>query len=312
MSIAEEIEKAQNDFLASKIHRSRARSIYPSRIEDVCDRRQFYYLTAGELAAETSIDLQAIFEEGNDQEPGVRRYLSELGFEIIRAQAAEFDPKYNLSGKIDGILEKNGERYLAEIKTVSDYAFDKLKTVKDFDEGYYKKWMGQIQIYLFLWSMEKGLFILKKKSAKRIRVIEVPLDYERAEGLLQKAERINDAFKANTPPDFLKNNPPECKKCAFFGTVCNPPLNFGDGIVNIEDEELEKNLARRDELAPMASEFNRLDKEAKDRLREIPHAVVGNFEVIGKEGQRAYKATEAKIVKTWSCKIEKIDSKTEE
>ena len=311
MSIAEEIEKAQDQFLASKIHRSRAKSIYPSRIEDVCDRRQFLYLTCGELAQEVTIDLQAIFEEGNDQEPGVRRYMSTLGFEVVQAQAAEFDPKYNLSGKIDGMLEKDGKRYLCEIKTVSDYAWDKLKTAEDFDEGYYKKWLGQMMIYLFLWSMEKGIFILKKKSAKRIRVIEVSLDYEYAESLLKKAERINAAFKANTPPDFLKNNPVECRRCAFFGTSCNPPLDFGKGIVNIEDEELAKKLSRREELIPTRSEYDALDKEVKERLKEIPDGICGAFHIIGKEGQRAYKATEAKIVKTWSTKIERIEQKTE-
>lgn len=306
MSIATDIAIAQESYLKAKIHGGRWKSIRASGIADPCLRRIFYYLTVGELAKEPNIELQAIFEEGHDQEPTVRRYLSELGFEIIRSQMTESWPEYNISGSIDGILERDQIRYICEIKTVSDNAFEKLKTIEDFDEGYYKKWFGQIQLYMLLFNIDRGLFILKKKSAKFIRVIEVSLDYSFAESLLKKAEIVNGSLKTNEPPSYLANNPVECKRCPFFSTVCTPPMDYGDRIVDIDDPELSKKLQRRYELDEARKEFEVLDKELKTRFREIPDLICGDFHVVGKERVVKYQAKEASESKQWIMKIEKI------
>lgn len=299
------IEQAQENWLQDKIHRSRWKSIRASGIDDICNRRLFYYLTVGELAEELTTDLVAIFQEGNEQEPAVRRLLSELGYEIKKAGANETWDKYGISGSIDGTLDYNGNKYLIEIKTVSEFAWQKLHIADDFDEGYYKKWKGQMMLYLLLFNYDKGLWILKRKQAKQVRVIEVNLDYEYAEGLLKKAELVNEAFKKNEAPDYLKNNPVECKRCPFFGKVCNPPLEFGEMAV-IEDSELEKKLTRRDELVELKSEYNALDKEVKERFKEIPAAICGNFSISGKAGVMKLKARESQEVATWKTKIEKI------
>jgi CRISPR/Cas system-associated exonuclease Cas4 (RecB family) len=306
MTIKESIETAQQKFIESKIKRTRHQSIRASAIGDICERRLFLNLTSGELANDVTPELQAIFSEGSDQEVATRRYLSELGFEIIQAGSTEQWKDFNISGSIDGIVKFGEEKFIVEIKTVSEYAWEKLHKPDDFNEGFYARYLAQINLYMLLYNYEHGVFILKRKQAKMIRIIPIDLDYSFAESLLKKAERVNEAFKKNEAPDFLKNNPVECRRCPYFGSCCAPPMDFGDAIINIEDNELEGKLKRRDELSPMASEYEKLDKEAKDRLREIPHAIVGDFEVIGKEGIRKYKAAEAREVKTWTTKIEKI------
>lgn len=301
------IEEAQEKFLQEKIFRSRWKSIRASGIDDPCNRRLFYYLTCGELADEITTSLVSIFEEGKDQEPVVRRFLSELGFEVKKAGFSENWAEYNISGQVDGVLEYEGTRYVVEIKTCSDTAWDTLNTPEDFlDSKWYRKWFGQMQIYLLLFGLDKGLFILKKKTAKVIRVIEVKLDYAYAERLLKKAELVNTAFKSNEAPEFLASNPAECKACPFFGKVCNPPLDFGAGTQNIEDPELVKKLARRDELAASRSEYEKLDKEVKERLRDIPQAICGDYHIEGKAGVINYKAQEARTISTWKVKIERI------
>lgn len=307
-NIASAIDAAQEKFLQEKITRSRWRSIRASGIDDPCNRRLFYYLTCGELADDIDTGLAAIFEEGKDQEPGVRRYLSELGFEIKKAGVTESYAAHNISGSIDGVLEWNGQRYVAEIKTVSDYAWESVYGIEDMKDGYYRKWYGQMQVYLLIFGYEKGLFFLKKKSAKQIRVIEIALDYEYAEKLLQKAEAVNGAIKTNTPPAFIQN-PTECRRCPFFAKTCNPPLEFGDGIVNIEDEELAKKLLERDSVSAARSRYEKLDKEIKSRFREIPNAICGDFHISGKETIVKYEAKEASEQKKWNMKIEKLDAK---
>lgn len=303
--ISSAIEEAQRKYLEEKITRGRWRSLRASGIDDPCNRRLFYYLTCGELADEITPQLAAIFEEGKDQEPGVRRWLSELGFEIKKTGATEYWPEHNLSGKVDGVLAWNGRKYIAEIKTVSDYAWDSIYSAEDMREGYYKKWLGQMQIYLLLFAYEWGLFLLKRKSAKQIRAIEVPLDYEYAENLLKKAEAVNRAIKTNEPPPFIQN-PVECRKCPFFAKVCNPPMEFGDGIVNIEDLELASKLEKREELASAKGEYERLDKEIKTRFREIPNAICGDYHITGEERVVKYKAQPARELKQWIVKVEKL------
>lgn len=305
--IAQAIEEAQGKYLSEKIFRSRWKTIRASGIDDPCNRRLYYYMTCGELANDVTTDLAAIFEEGKDQEPGVRRYLSELGFEVLKAQSTESWDHFNISGSVDGIIEYQGQRYVAEIKTVSEGAWDKLHTSEDFlASKWYRKWYGQMQVYLLLFGLERGLFILKRKQAKQVRVIEIGIEFEYADGLLKKASTVNQAIKDGVEPDFLHGNPAECKACPFFGKVCNPPLDFGEGTQNIEDTELSHKLARREELAAARSEYEKIDKEVKERVKDIPHAVCGDFEITGKAGVMKFKAQEAREVKTWKVSIERI------
>jgi len=312
ISIKTAIENMQENWLEGKKWRGRWKSVRASGIDDPCNRRLYYYMTCGELAEEFNTELIAIFNEGIDQEPGVRRFLSELGFEVKKASFTESMERYNISGSIDGTIEYGGNRYIVEIKTVSEYAWKSLQTIEDFTEGYYRKWFGQLQTYMLMMNYDKGVFILKRKQAKQVRIIEVDLDYGYAEGLLNKAETVNKAIQAETPPDFLKSNPVECRRCPFFEKVCNPPLDFSGSFQNIEDIELEKKLERREELSTGRSEYEKLDKAVKERVRDIPFAICGNFSIIGKESTVERKATEAKTIKVWKTKIEVIDNKADE
>jgi CRISPR/Cas system-associated exonuclease Cas4 (RecB family) len=300
------IEEAQNKYLQEQIHRSRWNSIRASGIGDVCNRRIYYYLQCGELADEITPELAAIFGEGADQEADVRRFLSTLGFEVMKAGFTEQWREFNISGSVDGTLEHNGKRYIVEIKTVSEFAWEKLQTAQDFNEGFYQKWYAQIQLYMLLFNHDKGVFILKRKQAKQLRIIEIDLDYSYAESLLKKAEIVNKAVKENTPPEFIKN-PIECKKCPFFGKVCNPSLDFGDAIVQIEDEVISEKLRIREELKPVASQYEKIDKEIKERFKEIPDAICGDFHISGKSSVIKYKPQEAREVTVWKAKIERIN-----
>lgn len=297
-TLKEKIEGAATEYLKSKLYSDRWTNVRASGIGDDCVRRLFYRLT--ETVISDDLERQAYFCEGNDQEPGVKRYLSELGFEVL---TPELTARWQgISCKPDGIIDGR----LIEIKTVSENAWDSLNEPKDFLESrYHKNWYAQIQMGMLLFDREHGLFILKRKAAKQIKVIEIDLDYTYAEGLLKKAEAVNEAVKKNEPPDYLQNNPVECKRCPFFGKTCNPPLDFGRTAV-IDDDELERKLNIREELSGAKAEYDKLDKEVKERLREIPAAICGDYAITGKEGVRKYAEQKAREVKTWQTKIERI------
>ena len=282
LSLVQQIEVTQQKYLQEKISGGRWSNLRASGIDDICNRRLFYYMTAGEMATPFSIETQAKFEEGKEQEIITRRLLSELGIEISKPTFVE--RWSGISVLPDGVISNNGDRFLIEIKSVNDNYWDKLQTKEDFlTDKFAKKWYGQLQIGMVLLNFEKGLFILKKKTAKLIRPIEIALDYAYAETLLKKAELVNKAIKDNIPPDFLANNPAECKACPFFAKVCNPPMDYGDTIVDIQDTEIEDMLKRRAEIEPLAKEFKKLDEETKGRFRDLKEAFCGNFHITVKD-----------------------------
>jgi len=308
LSLAEAVAIAQDKHLLSKVSRSSWRSIRASGIDDPCARRIYYYRTCGELDDSFGPDKIALFEEGRDQEPVVRRYLSELGFEVKKAGITEYWEKFGISGQIDGVISYDGQDYLVEIKTLGDAAWESIKTIEDLRDGgkWFRKWYGQMQIYLLLCGYEKGFFVFKKKTAKLIRLLEITLDYDYAEQLLKRAEVVNIALEKSEPPDFLANNPIECRRCPFFGKVCNPPMDYGQTVPVVEDSDLERKLERREILKAAFKEYEQLDKDVKGDFREIPKAVCGDFVITGSKQIRSIAAKPASTQEVWITKIERL------
>ena len=54
---------------------------------------------------------------------------------------------------------------------------------------------------MYYFAKEKGFFALTNKLTGETKFIEMPFDYEYAESLLQKAERIYKALDEEAPPD---------------------------------------------------------------------------------------------------------------
>ena len=121
-TLKERIEGAHTKWLKSKLYSDRWANVRASGIGDICVRRLFYRLT--ETVLSDDLERQAYFAEGNDQEPGVKRYLSELGFEILTPELTQ--RWAGISCKPDGVLEGR----LVEIKTVSENAWTNLNEPK--------------------------------------------------------------------------------------------------------------------------------------------------------------------------------------
>ncbi len=256
---ADAIHAAHSKWLTDKSYSGRWKSNRASGLDDVCTRRIYLYRTAGELVPPPDPDLQAVFTEGQIQEPSVRRHLSELGFEIKKAGYAADWYALQISGEIDGIISKNGIDLVAEVKTVSDTAWRSLKTAEDLmnDRGWYRKWYGQMQIYLLLLEKSAGLFVLKRKQAFQLRIIPIALDYGYAESLLKKAEAVNAAM----------DNAAECAKCPFFQRVCNPPINMGEGLRVVQDAQLEEDFKRMATLEEASAEYKEIETRVKERFK---------------------------------------------
>ncbi len=159
---------------------------------------------------------------------------------------------------------------------------------------------------MVLHGIEDAIFILKSKEAKKIRIVPVKLDYDYAESLLKKAEAVRDAVVKHEPPDFLKDNIVECKRCPFFQKLCNPPMDYGEVIPNVEDEELNAKVKEHELLHPSAIRYNALHKEIAESFDGIREAICGDFIIKSKLGVRHMKAQEERDVETVTVKIEKL------
>jgi hypothetical protein len=252
---------------------ARAMNLRASSAGHPCDRFLYYERTENERRAPPSEERQAIFDLGNEVENYVLRELELAGVGVVERGRPFADSRLQLSGRIDASLRLPGwPRALpAEIKGLNPYTAGKVLTLADIRDsrtywlrGYY----AQQQAYLYLSSEELGLFVLFDKSRGSIRVLECPLDYDYAEGLLLKAERVRDAVALGEAPERVRD-PAPCERCDF-AHVCLPPRTYA-GVRLLSDEdaaEVSALLERRAATEAAAGEHEEVDEALKGLLPE--------------------------------------------
>ena len=261
---------------------ARWKSMRASGLDDPCERRLYLWRTAGEQAAEPSDDLQAIFGEGRLHEAQVARLLDDLGWRLHREQRE--GETFGVSGHVEGYVDTgDGQHLLCEIKSASGYAFPRLHSEADLREArgsiaYTRRWYGQCQIYMLQEGQPEMILLVKSKQTGQVRPIPITLDYDYAERLLQKAERVEYAVARSEPPAFIEDAA-ECRRCAFFGRVCNPPTSAGEGARVIADSALIEAAAEWRETHDAADRFDAADKALKDACRNAPISIVGDLTV---------------------------------
>ena len=159
-----------------------------------CLRQGVYERTRWSEKQLPDIKLQAIFEEGKEQERLVLKILAELGIELYEQQGCGEWEKYNITWHLDGCIRDGNDSIPVEIKSMNPNVFAQIKTLEDFKK---KPWttayLAQIQVYMLGKNVDRGLFILKDKSNSSLRQINVTLDYELAEHCIKACEQINES-----------------------------------------------------------------------------------------------------------------------
>jgi hypothetical protein len=277
-----------------------------------------------------SESLIARMEVGTQQENLAAAKLLTYGVRIVEQQQRfEHRDKAGrliLRGQIDGKVEHEGKRIPFDYKTVNPMIFPRMNTVEDFlGHPFFSKYPKQLWTYELMNNIELGFLWLDNLMGEW-KFIEVPFDYDGMEQVLKQCEAAVDAIEmvgAGIPetealPPYHKD-PSVCLKCWARGRVCNPPFFGSEGMQLIQDPELEQKLKRRAELDPMAVEYDRLDKDLKEVLKEAmkPEQVfiIGNWMVKAEEKKRSYKAQPAKPASTTTYlgfEIEEIKEKETE
>lgn len=267
---------------AKRIKQWPVRSNRASNLGHPCERFLVYERTRWQEKVLHDVTLQFIFDEGNIHEAAVIRELQDAGFQIIEQQRAFEWKKYEITGHVDAKIKDNGSFIPIEIKSMSDWAWKAVNDLSDMYKSkavYMRQYPAQMTLYLLMDEKEEGAFILKNKTNGLLKQIPVKLDYEYGEALIQKAERINAHLKGETLPDRIEFSVGACEWCAY-SHICLPEHKHEGSIIN--DPELEAKLDRRGALKTMKDEYDDLDKEIREAVREKPELVVGNWILKGK------------------------------
>lgn len=246
--------------------------------------------------------LQMIFDLGNDIEDRVMRDLREAGLAVIEQQRSFSWPEHKITGHIDGKVQIDRNVYPIEVKSMSPFAFERTNSVQDMLRSkyhYMRSYPAQMTLYLLMDNKEIGYFITKNKVNGQMKEIQVGLDFDLGEELLQKADEINAHVEARTVPEPIEWEDSICSECAYLH-ICTPD-RIGKTVEIIDDTELLELLSRREALAPGHKEYEEIDRELKEAVRERDKILVGNYLITGKwqeRGEYTVKAT-----KFWQSKI---------
>lgn len=282
--------------LAAHFERSRSTpaphpTVYASARRE-CDRRMYYELTMPDAQQPPTTELLAKFDRANQRERDLSILLQRAGreadpsFTVVEQQRrAVIDGRNGrpvITGKVDLFLKfANGISVPAEIKTYSQYISDRLKSADDLVENKYtRSSVYQLLAYLFATAQPIGLFIIDRAGMPLLLPLVLFHHLDRCEAFVSQAERVVAAVDAKVPPPYI-DDAEECGRCPFFGSTCNPPLNYPGARV-LTDPELEALLDRRESLRRAGEEYERIDRDVKAKLRGVELGVAGAYAITGK------------------------------
>lgn len=255
-----------------------------------CERRTVYHRTIPEAARKIEPELASIFAEGDMHARDVHRELLELGFELVEGERNFRDEGLQITGSIDGRIllgsisgDARPRRVPVEIKSTAGDAPTTEGEWRASESWLLRRYYAQVQTYCYLTSEPEALGLFKDKITGLWTVTPVTLDYEYAETLLKRAERIRDAIAAGVLPERLASRS-ECKTCPFFDT-CLPGDAEVDPLLLAEDEGLASQIDRILALDEARREFEKTDKAVKERfkLTKGERFAVGSFLVTKKK-----------------------------
>lgn len=285
----------------SKIKLYPCNNLRASNVGHPCERYLYLSIKNWEdkkLHTETT---QCIFDLGNQIEEYVIQTLKDAGFEVItptvRAWKVE---KPLITGREDlRIKLEDGQFYPVEVKGLAPQEWDKLNSVQDFlnSKRYYVRgYPAQLYIYMYQFGKEKGYFALCNKLTGEIKLIEVPFDYEYAEKILQKAERIYKCLEKNELPPSC-DDISVCEYCDL-AHVCTANIKRVETDVDTTGE-LDELIDKKQELAPAYREYSEINDKIKkvvgEREKVLSNKYLFERKVIHKEGYTVSPRDEVRI-----------------
>lgn len=285
----------------SKIKLYPCNNLRASNVGHPCERYLYLSIKNWEdkkLHTETT---QCIFDLGNKIEEYVIQTLKDAGFEVITPtiRAWKVD-KPLITGREDlRIKLEDGQFYPVEVKGLAPQEWEKLNTVQDFlnSKRYYiRAYPAQLYIYMYQFEKTKGYFALCNKLTGEIKLIEVPFDYDYAEKILQKAERIYKCLEKGELPVSC-DDISVCEYCDL-AHVCTANIKRVEADIDTTGE-LDELIDKKQELAPSYREYNEINDKIKkavgEREKVLSNKYIFERKVIHKNGYTVEPRDEIRI-----------------
>lgn len=272
-----------NDAKQRKIKQYPVNSNRASDLGHPCVRYHVLNRTRWQERSLHTTDLQLIFDLGSEIEQITLKDLAEAGVVVFEQQRAFEWKEYQITGHVDGfiLLNNSGPACPLEIKSMSPFVWQAVNTVDDMKRGkypYLRKYPTQLNLYMLMKGIEKGVFLLKNKVSGAYKEIWMDLDYQLGEETLQRAESINKHVTDGTLPNPI-NDPVWCDNCPF-AHICLPDQIGKE--VEIDTTELSALLDRLDTLKLFAREYDETNDEVKTMVRGREKILAGDWFVTGK------------------------------
>ena len=308
MLTAEYISNAVSDFVKSEIKVYPCEHLRASNVGHPCERYLYLLIRSWEELQPHDEGLQNIFDLGNSIEAYTIKKLRDSGLEVITPTQRSWKVENPLiTGREDIRIKdpETGELFPAEIKGLSPNEWERLNTVEDFYNSrryYVRGYPSQLLVYMYKFEKERGFFVLTNKLTGELKIIEVPFDWERADELLKKAERIYAALadsSGNTIPEAC-DDLSVCEKCQMRH-VCTAAHDRTE--TEIDDGELEEIIDRKNELAPAYREYNEVNDQIKKMVGDRDKVISGKYVVSTKTINKAEYIVPARVERRISIKM---------
>lgn len=271
-------------FVQSEIKVYPCEHLRASNIGHPCERYLYLLIKHWDEVKPHDEGLQNIFDFGNSVEAYTIQKLKDAGLEVITpAQRSWKVLNPLITGREDIRIKdpETGQLYPAEIKGLSPMEWERLNSIDDFytSKRYYVRgYPAQLMVYCWKFEKEIGFFVLTNKLTGEIKIIDVPFDWQRADALLKKGERIYKALETDTPPDSC-DDISVCESCGLRH-ICTAAIDRAE--MEIDDGELEAAIDRKNELSPAYREYQEIGERIKRIVGEREKVLAGQYVVMTK------------------------------
>ncbi|MEG2152229.1 MAG: hypothetical protein RRZ71_03100 [Clostridia bacterium] len=266
MISAASISNAIRNEVESRITVYPCNNLRASNIGHPCERYLYLLIKHWDKQEPHDYGLQNIFDLGNAIEAYTIDKLKAAGFEVITPTQRSWKVEHPLITGREDIRIKDpdtGELFPTEIKGLSPFEWVKLNSVDDFynsKKHYVRAYPSQLLVYCWKFEKEKGFFVLTNKLTGEIKVIEVPFDWDRADAMLKKGERVYECL--NDPEKI----PPACEDISVceeckLRHIC--PTQHARIEAEIDDGELEELILQKEALAQQYHAYNEVIDQIK-------------------------------------------------
>lgn len=305
MISATSIEKAIRNEVESRITVYPCNNLRASNIGHPCERYLYLLIKHWDKQEPHDYGLQNIFDLGNAIEVYTIDKLKAAGFEVITPTQRSWKVEHPLITGREDIRIKDpdtGELFPAEIKGLSPFEWAKLNSVDDFynsKKHYVRAYPSQLLVYCWKFEKEKGFFVLTNKLTGEIKVIEVPFDWDKADAMLKKGERV---YECLNDPDKI---PPACEDISVceeckLRHIC--PTQHARVEAEIDDGELEELILQKEALAQQYRAYNEVSDQIKacvgEREKVITDTHFVQTKTIEKKAYNVAARTERRITIT--------------